>query len=172
MYDFLWHYLQFQDPRIHKTQNLSVCQFHDRTLVFVVKLDWKLENVDEYLKLTTGPTSLKISTICSSVISKGIFPTKTTLDIFEAAPGSNFLSKEMSQRLFLEYFESLTPEQLSGIYQHSPLNTKFIFRLLPSIAQYIVQRLLLIEDGVPFSEIKSWHPASEKRYARASRSLT
>lgn len=34
-----------------------------------------------YLKLTTGPTSLKMSMICSSVISKGMFPTKTTRDM-------------------------------------------------------------------------------------------
>lgn len=38
-------------------------------------------NKVDYLKLTTGPTSLKMSMICSSVISKGMFPTKTTLDM-------------------------------------------------------------------------------------------
>jgi hypothetical protein len=39
--------------------------------------DW----ANGYRKATTGPTSLKISMICSSLISKGIFPTKTTRDM-------------------------------------------------------------------------------------------
>ncbi len=69
----------------------------------------------------------------------------------------------MSQKLFQDYFESLGADKLALVYAHHPVCSLFVFRILPSFAQYLVQRLLFVDGPVPFqTEIRAWHPDSQR----------
>lgn len=71
----------------------------------------------------------------------------------------------MSQKLFLDFFETLDAERLNEIFSHHPANALIFYRLMPPLGQYVIQRLLLVDGPVPFqTEVRSWHPASQKSY--------
>lgn len=49
------------------------------------------------------------------------------------------------------------------VFRYPPLHARCLCRALPSLAQYIVQRLLFVEGAIPFGEFRSWHIPSAKQ---------
>lgn len=61
----------------------------------------------------------------------------------------------------LKFLQELPPATVTRLYGE-PLVVLSIWGQLPPLAQYTVQRLLLIRGATPFEELRSWHPPDFK----------